>query len=246
MASSSVSAIRLRSASTSAARFAAARRKKSLSDSPTAAAAAWSIERSSSVSRSSSRCVRTTPTSVRTSYGTRKDIAQVESGDSISRPCRTCLEPSRSTSSRTVVGRYYDLAMSFVYRSTAVAFSRPAQNGRGSASRPGERRRRHGLQAPGSRWRRHWGSGARGLSAPFVSCITGWRRHNQGVKPIRFTRGSRKHRVGKKSAYHVIATSRATITTDPNTTTPRSAGSVQMSVAESSRSSPLKGPTASS
>ena len=37
------------------------------------------------------------------------------------------------------------------------------------------------------------------------------------MKPIRFTRGSRKHRVGKKSAYHVIAMTAATITTDPDT-----------------------------
>jgi hypothetical protein len=37
------------------------------------------------------------------------------------------------------------------------------------------------------------------------------------VKPIRFTRGSRKHRVGKKSAYHVIAMTAAAITTDPDT-----------------------------
>jgi len=37
------------------------------------------------------------------------------------------------------------------------------------------------------------------------------------VKPIRFTRGSRKHRVGKKSAYHVIAMTAATITIDPDT-----------------------------
>jgi hypothetical protein len=37
------------------------------------------------------------------------------------------------------------------------------------------------------------------------------------VKPIRFARGSRKHRVGKKSAFHVIAMTAATITTDPDT-----------------------------
>jgi hypothetical protein len=37
------------------------------------------------------------------------------------------------------------------------------------------------------------------------------------VKPLRFTRGSRKHRVGKKSAYHVIAMTPATITVDPET-----------------------------
>jgi hypothetical protein len=37
------------------------------------------------------------------------------------------------------------------------------------------------------------------------------------VKPIRFTRGSRKHRIGKKSAYHVIAMTAATITTDADT-----------------------------
>jgi hypothetical protein len=37
------------------------------------------------------------------------------------------------------------------------------------------------------------------------------------VKPIRFTRGSRKHRIGRKSAYHVIAMTAATITTDEQT-----------------------------
>lgn len=37
------------------------------------------------------------------------------------------------------------------------------------------------------------------------------------VKPIRFTRGSRKHRIGKKSAYFVIAMTAATITTDTET-----------------------------
>ncbi len=37
------------------------------------------------------------------------------------------------------------------------------------------------------------------------------------MKPLRFTRGSRKHRVGKKSAYHVIALTAATITTDSDT-----------------------------
>jgi hypothetical protein len=37
------------------------------------------------------------------------------------------------------------------------------------------------------------------------------------VKPIRFTRGSRKHRVGRKSAYFVIAMTAATITTDRDT-----------------------------
>ncbi len=36
------------------------------------------------------------------------------------------------------------------------------------------------------------------------------------MKPLRFTRGSRKHRVGKKSAYHVIAMTAATNTTDPD------------------------------
>ena len=34
------------------------------------------------------------------------------------------------------------------------------------------------------------------------------------MKPIRFTRGSRKHRIGRKSAYHVIAMTAATMTTD--------------------------------
>jgi hypothetical protein len=37
------------------------------------------------------------------------------------------------------------------------------------------------------------------------------------VKPIRFTRGSRKHRVDRKSAYFVIAMTAATITADPET-----------------------------
>lgn len=37
------------------------------------------------------------------------------------------------------------------------------------------------------------------------------------MKLIRFTRGSRKHRVGRKSAYHVIAMTVATITTEPDT-----------------------------
>ena len=43
----------------------------------------------------------------------------------------------------------------------------------------------------------------------FVSDIIG------KLKPLRFTRGSRKHRVGKKSAYRVIAMTTATISTDP-------------------------------
>lgn len=37
------------------------------------------------------------------------------------------------------------------------------------------------------------------------------------MKPIRFTRGSRKHRIGRKSACHVIAMTAANITTDPET-----------------------------
>jgi hypothetical protein len=37
------------------------------------------------------------------------------------------------------------------------------------------------------------------------------------VKPIRFTRSSRKHRIGKKSAYFVIVMTTATITTDTET-----------------------------
>ena len=37
------------------------------------------------------------------------------------------------------------------------------------------------------------------------------------MKPLRFTRGSRKHRVGRKSAYYVIAMTAATITSDPDT-----------------------------
>lgn len=38
-----------------------------------------------------------------------------------------------------------------------------------------------------------------------------------GAKPVRFTRGSRKHRVGRNSAYHVIYNTNATITADPDT-----------------------------
>jgi hypothetical protein len=37
------------------------------------------------------------------------------------------------------------------------------------------------------------------------------------VKPIRFTPGSRKHRIGRKSAYHVISMTAANITTDNET-----------------------------
>lgn len=37
------------------------------------------------------------------------------------------------------------------------------------------------------------------------------------MKPIRFTRGSRKHRIGRKSAYHVIAMTAADITSDDQT-----------------------------
>ena len=37
------------------------------------------------------------------------------------------------------------------------------------------------------------------------------------MKPVRFTRGSCKHRAGRKSAYYVISTTDATITTDPDT-----------------------------
>jgi hypothetical protein len=36
-------------------------------------------------------------------------------------------------------------------------------------------------------------------------------------KPIRFTRGFRKHWIGRESAYHVIAMTAANITTDPDT-----------------------------
>lgn len=39
------------------------------------------------------------------------------------------------------------------------------------------------------------------------------------MKPIRFTRASRKHRIGRKSAYHVIAMTPADISTDPETST---------------------------
>lgn len=37
------------------------------------------------------------------------------------------------------------------------------------------------------------------------------------MKPIRFTRGSRKHRIGRRSAHHVMAMTAATETTDPDT-----------------------------
>jgi hypothetical protein len=37
------------------------------------------------------------------------------------------------------------------------------------------------------------------------------------VKPIRFTRRSRRHRIGKASACHVIATIPATVSIDPST-----------------------------
>ena len=37
------------------------------------------------------------------------------------------------------------------------------------------------------------------------------------MKPIRFTRGSRKHRIGRKSAYYVIAMTSASIDIDPET-----------------------------
>jgi hypothetical protein len=37
------------------------------------------------------------------------------------------------------------------------------------------------------------------------------------VKQIRFTRGSRKHRIGRKSAYFVIAMTAATIFNDSDT-----------------------------
>jgi hypothetical protein len=37
------------------------------------------------------------------------------------------------------------------------------------------------------------------------------------MKPIRFTRRSRRHRIGKASAYHVIAYSEATVETHPDT-----------------------------
>jgi len=37
------------------------------------------------------------------------------------------------------------------------------------------------------------------------------------VKPIRFTRRSRRYRIGKASARHVIATIPAAVSTDPST-----------------------------
>jgi hypothetical protein len=37
------------------------------------------------------------------------------------------------------------------------------------------------------------------------------------MKPIRFAWGSRKHRIGRKSAYHVIANTPADISAEPET-----------------------------
>ncbi len=37
------------------------------------------------------------------------------------------------------------------------------------------------------------------------------------MKPIRFTRGARKHRIGRKSAYYVVAMTEADISPDPVT-----------------------------
>ena len=37
------------------------------------------------------------------------------------------------------------------------------------------------------------------------------------MKPVRFTRRGRRHRIGKASAYHVIAHSEAIVETDPDT-----------------------------
>jgi hypothetical protein len=65
------------------------------------------------------------------------------------------------------------------------------------------------------------------------------------VKLIRFTRGSRKHRVGRKSAYHVIAMTAATITTEPATGDTTLSG-VGKDVVESSRSWRSTSPTATS
>lgn len=42
---------------------------------------------------------------------------------------------------------------------------------------------------------------------------------SSGVKPIRFARSSRKHRIGRASARHVIATVRATEEIDSTGTT---------------------------
>jgi hypothetical protein len=37
------------------------------------------------------------------------------------------------------------------------------------------------------------------------------------VKPIRFSRSARRHKIGKAHAYHVMSTSEPTIVTDPQT-----------------------------
>lgn len=37
------------------------------------------------------------------------------------------------------------------------------------------------------------------------------------MKPIRFTRGSRKHRIGKASTYHVLVTAEPTVEIAPDT-----------------------------
>lgn len=38
-----------------------------------------------------------------------------------------------------------------------------------------------------------------------------------GVKPIRFSRSARRHKIGKAHAYHVMSSSEPTIVTDPQT-----------------------------
>jgi hypothetical protein len=40
------------------------------------------------------------------------------------------------------------------------------------------------------------------------------------MKPIRFSRSARRHKIGKAHAYHVISSSEPTIVTDPQTNQP--------------------------
>ncbi len=41
--------------------------------------------------------------------------------------------------------------------------------------------------------------------------------HNCWVKPIRFSRSARRHKIGKAHSYHVMSSSEPTIVTDPQT-----------------------------
>ncbi len=47
----------------------------------------------------------------------------------------------------------------------------------------------------------------------FRGCVC----HNWWVKPVRFSRSARRHKIGKAHAYHVMSSSEPTIVTDPQT-----------------------------